>query len=89
MLQLRAAQVLQQINQGLPAETWERHHHLVAKRRAESLTPEEYQESISLTNEVELRHAQRLELVAELARLRKIPFAQMMDELGLTQPPYA
>jgi hypothetical protein len=81
--------LLQQINQGLPAETWERYHHLVAKRRAETLTPEEHQELIGLTNDVELWHARRLELVAELARLRNVPFPQMMDELGLTQPPYA
>jgi hypothetical protein len=81
--------LLQGINQGLPTETWDRYHQLVAKRRAETLTPEEYEELIGLTNEVELAHARRLELVAEYARLQDVPFAEMMDRLGLTQPPYA
>jgi hypothetical protein len=83
------ALLLQQINQGLPTRTWDRYHQLVARRRAETLTPEEYQELIALTHEVELAHARRLELVAEYARLQNVPFTEMMDRLGLTQPPYA
>lgn len=39
--------LLKSINQGLPQATWEHYHELVAKRRAETLTPEEYQELIA------------------------------------------
>ena len=81
--------LLQEINQGLPAETWQRYHELVAKRRAEALTPEEHRELMALTNEVELWNARRVELVSELARLRNASLSRMMDELGLTTPPYA
>jgi hypothetical protein len=83
------AALLQQISHGLPAETWQRYHDLVAKRRAEALTSEEHQELMALTNEVELWNARRVELVSALARLRNLPLARMMDELGLTTPPYA
>jgi predicted transcriptional regulator len=83
------ALLLQEINQGLPAETWQRYHDLVAKRRAETLTPEEHEELMALTNEVEIWNARRVELVSDLARLRNVSLSRMMDELGLTTPPYA
>ena len=78
--------LLQRINQGLPAETWRRYHELVAKRRAETLTAEEHQELMALTNEVELWNARRIELVAELARLKRVSLPAMMEQLGLTAP---
>lgn len=77
------AVLLQQISQGLPVETWERYHDLVAMRRAERLTPEEHAELMRLTNDVEMWNARRIELVADLARLRNLPLAAMMSELGL------
>ena len=80
------AVLLQQINQGLPAETWQRYHELVAKRRAETLTPEEHQELMALTNEVELWNARRIELVAELARLKRVTLPAMMARLGRATP---
>ena len=81
--------LLQQINQGLPPETWMRYQTLKEKRDARILTPEEYTELLALTNEIELWNARRLELVLALAQLRRVPLRAMMDELGLTPPPYA
>ena len=78
--------LLQQINRGLPAETWKRYQELVAKRRAETLTPVEHQELMALTNEVELWSAHRIELVRASAQLRNVPLTAMMRELGLTPP---
>src|SRR5437868_2373524 len=82
-------ELLQQINQGLPPATWERYHALKQKRDARALTPVEHAELLALTNEVEIWNARRVELVAALARLRQVPLRAMMDELGLTPPPYA
>ena len=82
-------QLLQQINQGLPPETWARYHALKEKRDARTLSTEEYRELLSLTDEVELWNARRLELVSALAQLRQVPLRALMDELGLTPPPYA
>ena len=80
------AALLKQINQGLPVETWKRYHELVAKRRAETLTPEEHQALMDLTNEVEVWNARRIGLVSELAQLRNVSLPAMMDELGLVPP---
>ena len=56
---------------------------------SQTLTPDEHQELMELTDEVELWNARRIELVAELARRRGVSLATMMDQLGLTVPPYA
>lgn len=82
-------ELLQQINQGLPPETWARYQALKEKRDARTLTPDEHAELLALTHEVELWNAHRLELVLALAQLRQVPLRIMMDELGLTPPPYA
>jgi hypothetical protein len=81
-------ELLEQINRGLPPETWARYQALKEKRDARTLSPEEHSELLALTNEVELWNARRLELVLALARLRQVPLRAMMDELGLTPPPY-
>lgn len=81
--------LLQHINEGLPAETWKRYQALKEKRDARTLTREEHTELLALTDEVELWNARRLELVLALAQLRQVPLRVMMDELGLTPPPYA
>jgi hypothetical protein len=82
-------QLLQEISQGLPPETWARYQALKEKRDARTLAPDEHAELRALTNEVELWNAHRLELVLALARLRQVPLRAMMDELGLSPPPYA
>jgi len=81
--------LLQQISQGLPTETWARYQALKEKRDARTLTPDEHAELLALTDAVELWNARRLELVLALAQLRKVSLKTMVDELGLTPPPYA
>lgn len=85
----KEAELLQKINQGLPVEMQQRFHLLTAKRRAETLTPAEYQELLSLGDEIELRDAQRVEDLAELAQLRHIPLRLLMKQLGIRSPAYA
>jgi hypothetical protein len=82
------SRLLQEINRGLPTETWERYDALKKKRDAATLTPAEYQELLRLTDEVELWNSRRLELVLALAQLRQVPLRAMMDALGLIPPPY-
>lgn len=82
------AQLLQEINQGLPAATWQRYHELVGRRRDGTLTEPEYDELTRLTDEVELAHARRMEKLADLARLRHVSLDQIMAELGLRDPGY-
>jgi hypothetical protein len=75
----RESELLLAINQGLPPKISERYRTLMNRRRAETLTPEEHQELLSLTEEAERVQAERIEHLAELAQLR----GKMMGELGI------
>ena len=66
------SELLQKINEGLHPERWERFHALVARRQAETLTPDEHVELIALTNEIEEMNARRIEHLTELAELKGI-----------------
>jgi hypothetical protein len=81
------AVLLEQINEGLPPTTWERYHALKEKRHAETFTPAEHAELIRLVNEVEIWNARRLKWVAELAKLRGVPFSELVKQMGLGAPP--
>ncbi len=82
------SELMQRINHGLPEETWLRYHALVAKRKAEILTPEQHRELIGLSDQVEMDYAQRLGLVLELAHLRGTSLESQMKTLGIPQYTY-
>lgn len=77
------SELLEAISRGLPAEGWERYHDLIAKRRAETLTPAEYAELIATTESIEEANVQRVACLAELADRRRISIDQLMDDLGI------
>ena len=81
------AELIRQINAGLPAETWKRYHELIAKRRAEALSSAEQQELIGLSDRIEQANAQRLRHLLDLARLRGTTLEQLLSEFGI--PPVA
>ena len=78
------AQLLAKINLGLSPTEWERYHTLVARRKAETLTPDEQTELIALSDRLEEANAQRIGYLAELARVRHTTLDAVMSELGLT-----
>lgn len=78
------SQLLQQINIGLPEETWQRYRALVAKRRHEDLTPDEHREIMQISDRLEHLNAHRIALLIELARLRNLPLRTLMQQLGIT-----
>lgn len=80
------AELLREVNLGLPEHVWARYHELVAKRRAETLSPEEHAELISLSDLIEETNAQRVGHLIELAQVRGIPVATLMAQLGITPP---
>jgi hypothetical protein len=82
------AKLLQKINQEPSTETWQRFALLTAKRRAETLTDEEYEELLELVNEIELRDAKRVEYLAELAQLRNVSLRTLMQQLDIRPPAY-
>lgn len=82
-------ELLLKINQGLPAQRQQRFNELVAKRQTETLTPEEHQELLQLTDDIETSDAQRMHYLTELARLRGVSLTALMKDLGIRPPAYA
>ncbi len=82
------ALLIEQLNLGLPEKVWQRYHHLVAKRRAETLTPTEQKRLIRLTNKIEMANAHRIATLVKLAELRHTSLDTLMDELGIASPSY-
>jgi hypothetical protein len=78
--------LLFQINQGIDTLTAERLNELTAKRRNETITPDELQELIGLTDKVEQFDAQRLAALDALAGLWRISPAELMSRLGIPPP---
>jgi hypothetical protein len=73
-------QLLRQIQQGLPEETWQRYHELIARREAETLTDAEQAELVRLADAVEGWNVRRLELASELAQWRGVPWDAIVEE---------
>jgi hypothetical protein len=80
------AELLRQINQGLPEPVRERYQGLIDKRQAQTLTSEEHAELLQLTDQAELLEARRAEALVQLAQLRKVPLDTLMKGLGIPVP---
>jgi len=76
------AQLLMKINRGVPFDRQRRYDALTEKRRAETLMPEEHEELLRLTEQVEKLHVERLEYLCKLADLRQVALPALMDELN-------
>jgi hypothetical protein len=87
-LSAEETELLQAINQGLPAALRERYEALLARRRDETLTPEEHEELIALTFEVEALGVRRVDHLDALARLRGVSVTELLDSLGMRTPEY-
>jgi len=83
------SRLLQQINEGPSPDLWQRYNKLIAKRQAETLTPDEQAVLIALSDQIEEFNAHRLESLAELARLRQTSVLDLMQQLGIKAPSYA
>ncbi len=81
-------ELLLKINQGLPFDTQKRYDELVAKRRAETLAPDECQELLGLIEQIEKSDAERIKHLTDLARLRGTTLTALMKDLGLHPPAY-
>jgi hypothetical protein len=81
------ATLLQAINIGLPTATWEQYHRLIAKRQAETLTPEEHSQLISISTQIETLNVQRIQALIQLADRRNQPLPELMQSLGINPNP--
>ena len=83
------SELLLKINAEVPSAIQTRYNELIAKRQAETLTPDEYKELLQLTQQVEKLEVRRVEYLAELARLRRTSLTALMEKLGIRPPAYA
>lgn len=82
------SELLQRINLGLSQADWQRYHDLIARRRAETLTPEEQKELIAFSDRIEEANARRMAHLVDLARSRQTSLETVMEELGIEAPAY-
>lgn len=83
------AELLLKINQSIPSETKKYYDELIAKREAETLTPDEYNQLTQFTEQIEKLQAKRIEYLAELALIRKTSLTALMENLGIQMSKYA
>jgi hypothetical protein len=88
VLSEREAELLQKIYHGIPTEMQERLNELIKKRQSYTITDDELQELIKLTNQVELFDAERLKHLIELAHLRNVPLDDLIRQLGIKPVPH-
>ncbi len=81
------ADLLLQINIGFSEQTWEQYHTLIAKRRAETLSPEEHGQLIQLSNRLESLNVARIQALIQLANLRNQTLEDLMQNLGINTGP--
>ncbi|RUT10164.1 hypothetical protein DSM106972_006590 [Dulcicalothrix desertica PCC 7102] len=82
------AELLRKINQNIPLDTQKVYNELIVKREAETLTVEEHQHLLLLTEQIEKLQAQRLQYLAELASIRGVSLTALMDDLEIEMPQY-
>ena len=75
-----------QINRGLPPELRDRLARLDERRETETLTQKEQTELLRLCAQLEELEGQRVESLANLARLRGVSLGALMSELGIRPP---
>lgn len=78
------SELLLKINQGLPAELWERVDVLRAKLEDETLPPEERVELLQLNEQIEELNVDRVKLLAELADQRGVTLSKLMQDLEIS-----
>ncbi len=78
------SELLQKINLGLSVEMWQRYRVLIEKRRDEKLTPDEQNELIQISDQLEELNASRMEHLIKLAQIRNLSLRDLMQQLGIT-----
>ncbi|HLF90578.1 MAG TPA: hypothetical protein VI451_16645, partial [Anaerolineales bacterium] len=77
------AELLIKINERLPFQSQKRYDELIAKRRNETLIPQEYEELLQLTKQSERLQARRVEYLSTLAQFRQTTLAKLLEQLGV------
>ena len=82
------SELLLKINQGLPPAMQQKLDELIAKRQTQTLTAEEHEELIQLTEHIEKAAAKRLQHLLQLAALRNVSLDELLQQLGIHPVPH-
>lgn len=82
------AELIEKLNNWLPADTQEQLAALIAKRDANTLNPKEQTDLTALLEKAKEAHNERVEVLTELANLRGISLTALMNDLGVRFPDY-
>lgn len=82
------SKLLLKINQPVPSGLRSNYQVLREKREAETLTDDEYDRLIQLSEQIESIGTRRLEALATLAQLRQISLVELMKTLGIEPVTY-
>jgi hypothetical protein len=83
---LTESELLKTINVTIPSALQDRFNELVAKRQGITITDEELDELITITDQSEQLNAQRITALTQLAQLRNQSLPQIMKALGIQTP---
>ncbi len=81
------AHLLAKVNEGFSTEFWARYRLLIAQREAQTITEEERQELIGLSDQIEAKNAERVPYLFALAERRGLSLPELIDHLGLHPTP--
>jgi hypothetical protein len=84
----KEAQLLLTINQSISPDLRTNYQDLRAKKEAETLSAQEYETLIQISNQIEQIGAQRIEALAKLAQLRQVSLLDLMATLGIQPVSY-
>jgi hypothetical protein len=83
---LTESELLKTINITIPSPLQDRFNELIAKRQSITITDEELDELITITDQSEQLNAQRITALTQLAQLRNQSLPQIMKALGIQTP---
>lgn len=79
-------ELLQQLDLGFTEAQWHDYYELITLRNEERLTDKQQEQLITFTNHLEEANAKRMAVLVELAKRRKQPLANVMEDLGIHTP---
>ena len=80
--------LLFQIGQGLPPRIWRRYEALNQIKDNRNLSESEQSEMLDLSRQIVQYSFHRLQLMSQLANLRKVSLQNIADQLGVGMPKY-
>lgn len=75
--------LLQKVTLGIDPKKWERYYQLIAVRDEEQLTEEQHKELIAISDEIEMRNAERMPYVFQLAALEGTQPELIIEQLNI------